>query len=100
MKKLLVSVFALSLALPVMAQDRDTAGIYNKTCIACHLSGASGAPKTGDVAAWQERLGKGMKVLVENAQKGINAMPAKGLCMDCSDKEIEALISYMAQPKQ
>jgi cytochrome c5 len=100
MKKLLLPVIALGLATSAVAQDRDTASLYNKSCMACHVSGASGAPKTGDVKAWQERLAKGMNTLVTNAKNGINAMPPKGLCMDCSDQEFEALINYMAQPKQ
>lgn len=100
MKKLLLPLIALGLASSVAAQDRDITGLYNKTCLACHMSGASGAPKTGDVKAWQERLVKGMDTLVANASNGINAMPPKGLCMDCSDEEFKALINYMAQPKQ
>ena len=73
---------------------------YNRSCISCHLAGAAGAPKTGDAAAWQPRMEKGMDVLVANVKKGINAMPPKGMCFDCSDEEYAALIDYMAAPKQ
>ena len=51
-------------------------------------TGAAGAPKTGDAAAWAPRIAKGMDTLYGNAINGVGAMPAKGLCADCSDDEI------------
>lgn len=72
---------------------------YNQTCNICHLAGAGGAPKTGDVAAWEPRLVKGMDVLVASVKSGMNAMPPKGMCFDCSDEEFKALIELMAAPK-
>jgi cytochrome c5 len=38
---------------------------------------------------------KGMDMLVNNAYNGYNAMPAKGLCADCSKDEIAAVVKYM-----
>lgn len=73
---------------------------YNRTCAVCHSAGAAGAPKTGDVAAWESRLEKGMDTLVENVRNGFKAMPPMGMCFDCSDEDIKALIDYMAAPKQ
>lgn len=75
-------------------QDR-----YNQTCNICHLAGVGGAPKTGDVAAWAPRLAKGMDTLVSNVKSGMNAMPPKGMCFDCSDDEFEALIDFMVAPR-
>ncbi len=73
---------------------------YNKTCAICHAAGAAGAPRTGDADAWAKRLDeKGMDELVKNASKGINAMPPKGMCFDCSDEDFKALIEYMAKPR-
>lgn len=71
--------------------------IYNAACTACHSTGAAGAPKLGDVAAWSARLSQGMDVLYRNAINGINGMPAKGLCMDCSDEELDATVDYMVE---
>ena len=52
--------------------------IYGKSCVVCHASGAAGAPKTGDKAAWQARIdAKGMDGMLESIHKGINAMPPK-----------------------
>ena len=71
---------------------------YQKSCFACHSSGAAGAPKTHDEAAWAPRMEKGMPALVEAVKKGMNAMPATGLCGDCTDEEYTVLIEYMAAP--
>ena len=69
--------------------------IYQKNCLGCHASGAAGAPKMGDSAAWTARLEKGMDMLVANAVNGIGGMPPKGLCMDCSEDDIESAVQYM-----
>ena len=69
---------------------------YGRSCAMCHVSGAAGAPKTGDVKAWKPRIAKGMDALMESVKKGLNAMPPTGLCSDCSDEDYRELISYMA----
>ena len=65
--------------------------------MACHTTGAAGAPKIGDAAAWDERLGKGIEEVYANAINGINGMPPKGTCMSCSDDEIEATVDYIVE---
>jgi cytochrome c5 len=75
-------------------------GKYNKSCAVCHATGAANAPKTGDVAAWEPRLAKGMEALVASVNNGMNAMPPKGMCFDCSAEDYEALIEYMAKPAE
>ena len=69
--------------------------IYNSNCMACHATGAAGAPKVGDAAAWAPRIAKGMDTLLVSATNGLNAMPPKGLCMTCSDAELQGAIEYM-----
>lgn len=69
--------------------------VYNGNCVACHGSGAAGAPKIGDAAAWAPRIAQGMDTLLANAISGLNAMPPKGLCMACSDEELRSAIEYM-----
>lgn len=70
--------------------------IYKTTCAACHDSGAAGAPKTGDAAAWSARIAKGYDKLVANAINGINAMPAKGGNPDLDDVEVARAVVHMA----
>ena len=75
--------------------DFDAAATYQTSWFACHASGAAGAPLLGDLEAWNSRMGKGMDVVMANVINGINAMPAKGLCMDCTDNELRAIVDYM-----
>lgn len=72
--------------------------IYDQFCMACHTTGAAGAPKIGDDNAWPQRLAKGRTVLNDHAINGFNGMPARGTCMDCSDDEIIAAIDYLLAP--
>lgn len=74
---------------------KSGADVYQSSCFACHGTGAMGAPKKGDAAAWEARVAQGMDVLLEHAIKGFNAMPPKGTCMACSDDEIQAAIDFM-----
>jgi cytochrome c5 len=72
---------------------------YQKYCIACHATSniMVAAPKFADRSDWGSRLmsAKDIKVLVKNAVKGKGAMPAKGLCTECKDNDIQAAILYM-----
>lgn len=78
------------------AAPRSGEEVYKAACTACHAVGVLGAPKTGDKAAWDSRLAKGLNASLQNAIKGINAMPPKGNCLNCSDDELMAAIKYMA----
>jgi cytochrome c5 len=70
--------------------------IYNSTCVACHGSGAAGAPKVTDAGAWSARIGQGYDTLVKHAIEGIRAMPAKGGNPDLDDVEVARAVVYMA----
>jgi cytochrome c5 len=89
-------------AAPIVVASGPRSGedIYGKSCIACHASGAAGAPKLGDVPAWVPRIGQGIDTLYTHAIAGFNGMPAKGLCMDCSEDEIKATVDYMVSKSQ
>ena len=75
-------------------------GVYNHACIACHASGAAGAPILGDKAAWEPRVAQGMDALLATAISGKNAMPPRGTCMACSDDDLKAAIEYMVSKVQ
>jgi cytochrome c5 len=70
--------------------------VYTANCAACHASGAAGAPKLGDAAAWSARIAQGYDVLVKHAIEGIRAMPARGGNPDLDDVEVARAIVYMA----
>jgi cytochrome c5 len=71
--------------------------VYNTYCFACHGTGANNAPVMGDSAAWAPRIAKGIDVLYDSVINGFNGgvMPAKGLCMSCSDADLQATVDYM-----
>ena len=71
--------------------------IYGRFCRACHDAGLNDAPKVGDAEAWAPRLRKGNETLLRNTKDGFNngLMPAMGLCMSCSDAELQAAIDFM-----
>ncbi len=91
-----------AVAVASSAGPRSGEEVYNSACLACHSSGAGGAPKYGDAAAWAERIAKGRDVLHQSGIKGIagTAMMAKGGCMNCSDEEIMAAVDYMVDGSQ
>lgn len=69
---------------------------YQQYCIVCHRDGLAGAPKFRNEQDWKPRLaGKTLDDLLASSIKGLNAMPAKGTCIKCSDDDLRAAISYM-----
>jgi len=90
-----VNVGAAAAAGGAAAAARTGDQVYNSSCMACHATGAAGAPKVGDKAAWSERAAKGVDGLLANAISGIKAMPPRGTCANCSDDELKGAIEYM-----
>jgi cytochrome c5 len=69
---------------------------YEQYCSVCHRDGIAGAPKFHDEADWKPRLAKqNLDSLTATALKGLNAMPAKGTCQECSEADLKAAIIYM-----
>ena len=40
---------------------------------------------------------KGMEAVMANVITGLTAMPPRGLCFDCSDDDLLALVEYMVK---
>ena len=68
--------------------------VYAAQCVACHGSGAAGAPKLGDTAAWGPRVAQGFDALLNSALKGKGAMGPQG-GGDFSDFEIARAVVYL-----
>lgn len=89
------------LAAPAASGEFSAEATYTASCSLCHASGMAGAPRTDDAAAWAARIAeKGIEGLVANAISGVNAMPARGMCMTCSDENIAALVEYITTQAQ
>ncbi|MHC5789259.1 MULTISPECIES: c-type cytochrome [Pseudomonas] len=80
----------LSPADPALAQ------VYASSCQLCHANPASGAPLAGDAKAWAPRLAQGADTLLDHSINGYQGMPPMGLCMQCSEAQFLALISFMS----
>ena len=78
-------------------EPRSGEEIYGAACASCHDSGVSGAPILGEAGDWADRIDQGKETLYDHAINGFNAMPAMGLCSDCSDEEIEVTVDYMVE---
>ncbi|TDO15200.1 cytochrome c5 [Halomonas ventosae] len=76
----------------------DGAAIYNNVCMACHETGAAGAPVRGNAEQWSARLEKGTDMLYNHALNGFNAMPAKGGNPSLSDAEVKAAVDHLIAP--
>ncbi|MCZ8235037.1 MAG: c-type cytochrome [Inhella sp.] len=68
--------------------------VFQAQCAACHVSGAAGAPKLGDAAAWGPRIKTGYDALLNSSLKGKGAMGAQG-GGDFSDLEIGRAVVYL-----
>lgn len=69
--------------------------VYKAQCSACHATGAAGAPKFQDAAAWGPRIKTGFDALVNSALKGKGAMAPQG-GGDHSDVEVARAVAFMA----
>jgi len=74
--------------------------VYNMACLACHSSGAGGAPIVGNAAQWTDRIAQGNDTLYRHAIEGFDGdaltpMLPKGGRMDLSDQEVKDAVDYM-----
>lgn len=69
--------------------------VFQAQCSACHATGAAGAPKFGDEAAWGPRIKSGYEALLNSALKGKGNMGPQG-GGDFSEVEIGRAVVYMA----
>ncbi|MDT8403186.1 c-type cytochrome [Sulfuriflexus sp.] len=85
----------------VAATEQSGKDVYASACFACHGTGAAGAPKLGDKAAWSDRIAKGMDVLVGHAINGFTGdkgvMPAKGGNPALSDDAVKSAVEYIVE---
>ncbi|MCW8194856.1 PQQ-binding-like beta-propeller repeat protein [Proteobacteria bacterium 005FR1] len=96
----LLSAISVSMMSSAQAADREANAIFETYCFSCHGTGWQDAPVIGDTSAWQERRAKGMDALLSNTIKGINGMPAKGACSDCTEAELQSVIELLTAEKK
>ncbi|KTD55896.1 cytochrome c5 [Legionella sainthelensi] len=72
--------------------------IYNHFCVNCHAIKpliSIGAPRIGENDDWKTRLKQGVNILFKHTNEGLNAMPPRGGCFECTDKQLMLAIQYM-----
>lgn len=72
--------------------------VYEHFCSVCHDSKPQiplGAPRSQVHEDWGMRTKKGLDVLIKNTHEGLNAMPPRGGCFECSDEQLFAALLYM-----
>jgi len=92
-----IKPFAQLAAIDASAPKVERSGkeIYDATCVACHGSGALGAPRFENKADWGPRIAQGYDTLIKNATAGIRQMPPRGGA-DLTDTELASAVAYMA----
>lgn len=76
--------------------------IVQEYCATCHAVKPLiqlGAPRIGDVSDWKPRLKQDLQQLFKHTDEGVNAMPARGGCFECTDQQLMLAILAML-PKQ
>ena len=73
--------------------------IYNAFCSVCHNPDPQipvGAPIKGVSADWANRH-KTVDQMMKSVSDGMNNMPARGGCFECSDELLKAAIEHLVQ---
>jgi cytochrome c5 len=85
---------ALDASAPVV--EKSGQEVYEAACVACHGSGALGAPRFENKGDWGARISQGYDTLIKNAIVGIRQMPPRGGNADLTDTEMARAVAYMA----
>lgn len=65
--------------------------IYNHFCVNCHAKKpliSLGAPRIEEENDWKLRLKQGIDTLFQHTDEGMNGMPPRGGCFECTDKQL------------
>lgn len=76
--------------------------IYQQVCSTCHAKNPSvdvGAPQFRVERDWRGRMKKGLEGMLTVTTAGLNQMPPRGGCFECSDAQLKAAIAYMLPKK-
>ena len=78
--------------------SRKPGDIYTAVCARCHDEAVEGAPRPDHAGDWELRLGEGIEGVVARTIAGMPPhMPARGLCDECTDEELKAVVDFMLE---
>lgn len=73
--------------------------IVGHFCAVCHALKPQipmGAPRQGIASDWNGRVKEGLEILLKNTEAGLNGMPARGGCFECSDEQlVKAIVALV-----
>ncbi len=72
--------------------------IVQHFCANCHAEKPLiqlGAPRIGCTEDWKLRVKQGLDMLLKHTTEGVNAMPARGGCFECTDEQLKLAIEAM-----
>lgn len=90
-----LAMIALGIGFSTQGYAEQGRLIYNEYCTMCHSSGMPDVPQFGNVDDWEPLKEKGSEALYNAAIYGVKAMPPKGLCDKCTEKQIKEAVDYM-----
>jgi cytochrome c5 len=82
----------------VQGTKDEASQIVQHFCASCHAAKPMiqlGAPTIGQEDEWKSRVKQGIHTLLQHTTEGLNAMPARGGCFECSDEQLILAILAM-----
>ncbi len=79
----------------VRGKPHEGEKIVEHYCALCHASNPMiqvGAPRMGQPLDWAPRMKQGLEVLIKHTDEGLNAMPPRGGCFECSDEQLKLAV--------
>ncbi len=79
----------------IAGKKDEGAQIVSHFCANCHAVKpliSLGAPRAKVEADWNPRIKQGLATLLAHTEEGLNAMPPRGGCFECSDKQLRLAI--------
>lgn len=83
-------------------QKNEGEQIYNHFCVNCHALKPLiplGAPRIEDTGDWKNRLKQSTELLFQHTDEGMNGMPSRGGCFECSDMQLILAIVFLVPKK-
>jgi cytochrome c5 len=88
----------------ISGSPHEGEAIVSHYCSMCHAEKPFiplGAPRMGVLGDWLPRLKQGKLLLFQHTAEGVNAMPARGGCFECSDEQLRlAIAALLPQEKR
>lgn len=82
----------------VKGSQNEGEQIYNHFCVNCHAQKPViplGAPRKGSEEDWKLRVKQGIELLFKHTDEGLNGMPQRGGCFECTDRQLLLSILVM-----